>query len=325
MQVFVTDGRISTFDVGDLDHDGTTNIVVATVDADDDFRGETIQLLVLSSTGEGLFDEASVLRSWRSEDTLSSGLRSVEIGDVNSDGLNDILWTGEPYRIGPFRGGAMVAWIDYGSDSDTDRFLDDGTDPRGLRSQLTVATQIIDIDLDGTNEVIHSGSLLSNIYISRGADEYSRIRFSDNPAFGDYDKDGDLDHFSAISNLLRFRENETSRFDFDESGQISPDDIDHFWKSVRLGVEDLRYDTNGNGQVEEGDVAWLHRTYINRSEADVNLDGVFNSSDLVKIFQAAKYETGEEATWTEGDWDNDGDFDSSDLVRGFSLSVYSTD
>ena len=40
------------------------------------------------------------------------------------------------------------------------------------------------------------------------------------------------------------------------------------------------------------------------------------------IFGAAKYETGEAATWAEGDWNGDGAFNSSDFVAAFSGGGY---
>jgi hypothetical protein len=61
-----------------------------------------------------------------------------------------------------------------------------------------------------------------------------------------------------------------------------------------------------------------------RLVGDSNGDGVFNSSDLVFVFQAGKYEDGiaRNATFEEGDWNGDGDFDSSDLVLAFQEGNY---
>ena len=58
---------------------------------------------------------------------------------------------------------------------------------------------------------------------------------------------------------------------------------------------------------------------------DSNRDGVFNSTDLVLVFQSGKYEDGidDNATFEEGDWNGDGDFDSADLVLAFSEGRYS--
>ena len=57
---------------------------------------------------------------------------------------------------------------------------------------------------------------------------------------------------------------------------------------------------------------------------DSNGDGIFNSSDLVTIFQAGEYEDGidDNSDFNEGDWNGDGDFDSSDLIFAFQLGNY---
>ena len=44
--------------------------------------------------------------------------------------------------------------------------------------------------------------------------------------------------------------------------------------------------------------------------------------DLVGVFAAGKYETGEMASWTEGDWDADMVFGSGDLVAAFTDGGY---
>jgi hypothetical protein len=57
---------------------------------------------------------------------------------------------------------------------------------------------------------------------------------------------------------------------------------------------------------------------------DANRDGVFNSSDLVLIFGAGKYqnETLGNARWEEGDWDGDQKFTTTDLVYAFQSGEY---
>jgi hypothetical protein len=61
-----------------------------------------------------------------------------------------------------------------------------------------------------------------------------------------------------------------------------------------------------------------------RPIGDSNSDGVFNSADLVAVFQAGKYEdrTDNNATFEEGDWDGDGDFTTTDLVFAFTHGNY---
>jgi hypothetical protein len=57
---------------------------------------------------------------------------------------------------------------------------------------------------------------------------------------------------------------------------------------------------------------------------DANLDREFNSTDLVTVFAAGRYEDGiaGNATWAQGDWNCDGDFESGDLVLAFSTGAY---
>ncbi|MEZ6119667.1 MAG: dockerin type I domain-containing protein [Pirellulaceae bacterium] len=60
---------------------------------------------------------------------------------------------------------------------------------------------------------------------------------------------------------------------------------------------------------------------------DVNLDGRFDSGDLVLIFQAGEYDDNlaNNSTWADGDWNCDGEFDSQDLVRAFQDGGYRID
>ncbi len=57
---------------------------------------------------------------------------------------------------------------------------------------------------------------------------------------------------------------------------------------------------------------------------DANRDGLFNSSDMVQVFQYGEYEDDIEdnSTWKAGDWNGDGDFDSSDMVLAFQTGRY---
>lgn len=73
-------------------------------------------------------------------------------------------------------------------------------------------------------------------------------------------------------------------------------------------------------QMMAGDVA--NPTIDQAIAGDSNLDGAFDSSDLVAVFTAAKFETGRSATWAEGDWNRDGFFNTSDLVTAFSQGCY---
>jgi hypothetical protein len=55
---------------------------------------------------------------------------------------------------------------------------------------------------------------------------------------------------------------------------------------------------------------------------DANLDGEFNSTDLVLVFQAGRYERLENSNWSQGDWNGDQLTNSSDLVAAFRDGGY---
>ena len=55
---------------------------------------------------------------------------------------------------------------------------------------------------------------------------------------------------------------------------------------------------------------------------DSNGDGRFTSDDIVQVFIAGKYLTGQAATWTSGDWNGDGKFTVDDFVEAFIAGFY---
>jgi hypothetical protein len=57
---------------------------------------------------------------------------------------------------------------------------------------------------------------------------------------------------------------------------------------------------------------------------DSNHDGLFNSSDLVLVFQASEYEdiVPHNSTFEDGDWNGDGDFTTSDFVVAFQAGTF---
>ena len=126
---------------------------------------------------------------------------------------------------------------------------------------------------------------------------------------------------------------ESALGDFNEDGSVDADDYDMF--SLYLGAsfenfcvtESDMTDVSGDGRIsflEEND----RRVWVKEIKGtwfgDANLDGEFNSTDLVELFQAGEYADRFERNsgWATGDWNGDREFDSADLVLAFQDGGY---
>jgi hypothetical protein len=117
--------------------------------------------------------------------------------------------------------------------------------------------------------------------------------------------------------------------DFDANNRLDVRDLDSLSDLIRRGT--IRgsapremYDVSGDGIVDLNDrqmwVEQIKKTWF----GDANLDGEFNTADLITVFTAGQYEDGIEnnSTWSTGDWDLDGDFNTGDLVIAFQHGGY---
>ena len=112
--------------------------------------------------------------------------------------------------------------------------------------------------------------------------------------------------------------------DLDGDGVFTGNDIDLFRIVLEQGHVDTAFDFNRDGQVDADDrSSWVReiaKTYL----GDANLDGEFNTGDLVDVFQTGEYEDGidRNSVWARGDWNGDLEFDTSDLVAAFQDGGY---
>ncbi len=112
--------------------------------------------------------------------------------------------------------------------------------------------------------------------------------------------------------------------DFDSSGALDVGDIDLLTDAVLRNSTGPNFDLNADGKVDQDDrrdwVEVLRATYF----GDSDLDGEFNSSDFVAVFQRGEYEDdiADNSTWAEGDWNGDREFDSADFVLAFQSGGY---
>jgi hypothetical protein len=111
--------------------------------------------------------------------------------------------------------------------------------------------------------------------------------------------------------------------DFNGDGSLNIHDLDLLYAAIRQGTN-LLFDLHRNNNLDQEDrrvwVEDLRHTYF----GDSDLDGEFNSTDLISVLATGKYENGipHDASWADGDWNGDADFDSSDLVLAISSGGY---
>ena len=110
--------------------------------------------------------------------------------------------------------------------------------------------------------------------------------------------------------------------DFNNNGDLDDNDLDLLAEQQQMTTPDLSFDLNDDDLVNFADrQVWvddLKNTWI----GDANLDGEFNSGDMVQVFVRGKYEKDELAGWEEGDWDGDQRFSSGDMVAAFVAGGY---
>ncbi|MCP4192505.1 MAG: EF-hand domain-containing protein [Planctomycetaceae bacterium] len=112
--------------------------------------------------------------------------------------------------------------------------------------------------------------------------------------------------------------------DVDSNGKLDVEDIHQLVIAILNQHFHPRFDINHDGLIDHDDLFfWIHHV-ANTYVGDSNLDGEFNTGDLIEVFQAGEYEDGlnRNSNWAEGDWNADGDFDSSDLVVAFANGGY---
>ena len=118
--------------------------------------------------------------------------------------------------------------------------------------------------------------------------------------------------------------------DFNADGLLDIQDLNELADRIVNGFDttefwlEAMFDVDGDTFVLSNDLdTWvkdLRKTWY----GDANLDGEFNSKDLVQVFAENTYEDGiaGNSDWSSGDWNGDSEFDSSDLVKAFADGGY---
>ena len=176
-----------------------------------------------------------------------------------------------------------------------------------------------DVDGDGDLDVVMRAN---HVWINDGKGQFQRGTIpKDDPSsaleLADLDGDGDLDLITNAEVWLN-----DGQGHFREQRHI-------FGESVRgRAVGDI----DGDGDLDALiSTRWNTRVLFNADSpqgdfaepGDANRDGQFDQEDIVQVLQAAKYLTGESATFAEGDWNVDGVFDQLDIVAALQADNYS--
>ncbi len=110
--------------------------------------------------------------------------------------------------------------------------------------------------------------------------------------------------------------------DFNGDGILDAQDIDALTTQSAGMQNPPAYDLNGDSVVDGADInVWISDLFKSVM-GDINLDGEFNSGDLVTMLSAGLYETGQPSVWSTGDLNGDGVSNSSDLVTGLAGGAY---
>jgi hypothetical protein len=122
--------------------------------------------------------------------------------------------------------------------------------------------------------------------------------------------------------VLKYLGGDFSLGDFNRDLVIGVQDVDLLSQAIAEDSSDLTFDLDASRLVEGGDLEFMIHEVLGTSLGDANLDGEFDTSDLVMVLQAGKYETQLDAGWSEGDWTADRRFDTSDFVAALQEGAY---
>ena len=297
-------------DLGDLDGDGDLDALVI------ELLGEEPKLW--ANDGEGNFS---------STDADFGHADSILIGDVDNDGDLDVLTQVHSplaYRV----------WLNDGIGN----FTENGQPLKGETGIYQAEAVLGDVDGDGDIDVVGvCGCQQQNrdrVWLNDGNGNFTDSGqelgdgFGTDIALGDLDRDGDLDAFvtnhagafGVFNGILATIRLNNGAGIFQESVIVDE-------SVVATGRVDLG-DLDGDGDLDAivatsgGIKIFLNQNVPNPLHGDANRDLRFDQQDVVQVLQAAKYLTGEPATWSEGDWNGDGLFDQIDLVLALQSGKY---
>jgi len=197
---------------------------------------------------------------------------------------------------GPYLTGAIFA------DTDQNDFYSIGEGLAGVTVQL----QQLNGEVVASTEAYSSGGYRIDLS-GLPEDSYRIVLVADSPVF-----------WSTDITLVDDSNNDV--FDLKDPQY----DIDSITRALQQNVAWQPYDLNLDGQFTTADRDYLIDEIFHTFRGDANLDGEFNSSDLVLVLTSGEYEDQLplNSTWATGDWNGDLEFTTGDLVLALSEGGY---
>src|SRR5690606_9511618 len=110
--------------------------------------------------------------------------------------------------------------------------------------------------------------------------------------------------------------------DFNGNGVLDAGDIDALTTASAGGTNPATFDLNGEALVNETDIGIWVNDLFGSWIGEADLDGQFNSSELVTVLASGTYEANIDSVWSTGDFNGDGRTNSSDLVSALAGGGY---
>ncbi len=206
---------------------------------------------------------------------------------------------------------------------------DDGNHLFTLNQATGQATMVSAIT--GVEEATESGAEIMGIMFDEHDTLFATAYYSSNAEF--VSPLFNIDTASGVATVIGntgfvnphggdYRYASTLLGDFNNNGVLDVADIDDLMVRVAAGENPMAYDLNDDAAVNTEDIRIWVKDLANTWFGDANLDGEFNSEDVVASFQAGKYGLDMDAGWAEGDWTADRRFGSEDLVAAFEDGGY---
>lgn len=229
-------------------------------------------------------------------------------------------------------GGEAGAWVTEACGFPCD-YLED-FDPPELILDLGEDVSLSEINLWGYASSNANGVLEFELEFATDADgdDGFGTTITYNPTFGDVDIDASMRQQFPFSEevLARYVKFIATDNYFEDPGDGSGE-LGRPAGGDRIGLSEIAFpiiEFDPTAPLDDGSLTdpqerldYVHNV-LGTWMGDSNLDGEFNSSDLVEVFTAGKYEVDEKAGWAEGDWNGDMLFGSGDLVTAFTDGGY---